>query len=250
MSIKIYEAIELSIEGQIARLTLKRPDTFNAMNEQLVAELNSALDQIESLAVIRAVLLTGEGAAFCAGADLRQGEVSFDQKTRDELGEAVYQSMLEGFNPIISKIYHSKKPYVAAVNGACAGGGVGLALACDIVIAAESAFFKQVFIPQLGIIPDLGSTWFLPRLVGNAKARATMLLGDTVSAQEAEAWGMIYRSTPDNELMPLALKLTERLATGPGFGITHLKQALAKSESNTLDQQLEEEVKEMQSGIN
>lgn len=241
MSIKIYESIELAIEGNIAKLTLRRPGSYNAMNQQLVEELNSALERIEELDVIRGVILTGEGAAFCAGADLKQDEPSFAQDSRDALGTSIEKSMIEGFNPIIAKIYHSSKPYIAAVNGPVAGGGVGLALACDIVIAAESAYFMQVFIPQLGIIPDLGSTWFLPRLIGNAKARAAMLLGDSIDSKTAEQWGMIYRCVPDGDLLRLAQELVDRLARGPSFGISNLKKVLAATELNSLDQQLAKE---------
>lgn len=245
MSFGTYETIELSIEGKLAVITMKRPKAMNALSATMLQELNGALDIVASGDSIRALLITGEGRAFCAGADLQEGPTSFDKEYRAKHGANTQKNMEELFNPIGSKIYNMKKPVIAAVNGAAAGAGMSIALSSDIVFAGESAYFVQVFIPQLGIIPDVGSTWLLPRLIGNARARAIMLTGEKVDAKKAEDWGMIYKSVPDDELLQTAKAVAERLANGATFGIGKLKSTLNAAEFNSLEEQLQLEA-EMQ----
>jgi len=236
----IYESIELGIEGKVATITLKRPETRNALNPSMLEELLSALTIVRESASIRALLITGEGKGFCSGADLSaNGLPTFQTEERQAVGEATYQGLIDQFNPLVRGIYEMPKPVIAAVNGAAAGAGASLALACDIVIAAESAYFAQVFVPKLGIIPDLGSTWLLPRLIGSARAKASMLLGEKIMAAQAEEWGMIYQQVPDNELMSSAKEKANRLADGATFGIGQFKTAMLASPNNDFVSQLQ-----------
>ena len=239
MSFGTYETIELTIEGKLAILTLKRPKVMNALSVTMLEELNSALDTVANSESIRALLITGDGKGFCAGADLGEGSLSFDPTTRASHGTNTQKNMELLFNPIGNKIYNMEKPVIAAVNGAAAGAGMSIALSCDLVFAGESAYFVQVFIPQLGIIPDVGSTWLLPRLIGNARARGAMLLGEKIDAKRAENWGMIYQSVADDQLLETAKKVAGRLANGATFGIAKLKYALNEAESNSFEQQLQ-----------
>lgn len=241
MSIRIYEEIELGIEGNVAIITLRRPRAMNAMSLTLLQEFIDALKTVETSESIRALLITGEGKGFCAGADLSRADFSFDANARQAQGDATRQEMEDFFNPLASSLFHLTKPTVAAVNGAAAGAGMSIALACDLVFAAESAYFMQVFVPKLGIIPDLGSTWLLPRLIGNARARATMLLGERITASQAEDWGMIYQCTTDDELLDVAKTATAKLAGSATFGIAKLKQALIAQDSNSFAEQLQKE---------
>ena len=247
MSNGIYENLELSIENKLAILTLKRPQMMNALNEPTLEEFKSALDLVDKSDSIRALLITGEGKGFCAGADLAGGAPSYDPEKRAAQGNKTQVGMENQFNPIASKIYNMEKPVIAAVNGAAAGAGMSIALTCDLVFAAESSYFVQVFIPQLGIIPDMGSTWLVPRLIGNARARAAMLLGTKISAQQACDWGMIYQCVPDDQLMETALQHANQLASGPTYGIGKLKTALNAAETNSFDEQLQLEA-EIQNG--
>lgn len=239
MTIGIYETIELGIEGKLATITLRRPAQLNALNQPLLEELLDAIQRVKSFDAIGALMLTGEGRGFCAGADLGEANKSFEPEKRQAQGKATRESMEKYFNPIVSQLLHLPKPTIAAVNGPAAGGGVGLALACDIVFAAESAFFSQVFIQQLGIVPDVGSTWLLPRSIGNARARAAMLLGEKIPAKQAEEWGMIYRAVADDQLIKTANEAAVKLARGATFGISELKKTLLASEGNDFDQQLQ-----------
>lgn len=239
MSNGIYEYIELSIESQLAILTLKRPQALNALTLEMLTELISALDTVSASDSIRALLITGEGRGFCAGADLSGPSPSFERSDRDNQGQLTLESMEKGFNLVASKIYHMPKPVITAVNGAAAGAGVSIALAGDICIAGESGYFMQVFIPQLGIIPDMGATWLVPRLIGSARARAAMLLGEKIDAKKAENWGLIYRVTADDQLMKTAKEYATKLAEGATFGISQLKKVLDESGFNTFDQQLQ-----------
>lgn len=208
-------------------LSLNRPDRLNAITAALQAALKAALDAAAADATCRAVLLRGEGRGFCAGQDLTEVPASAD------LGH-----LLEtGYAPIIRTLRTMPKPVVCAVHGVAAGAGANLAFACDIVLAAQSARFMQAFI-RIGLIPDVGGTWFLPRLAGAARARGMALLGEPVEAPQAEQWGLIWRAVPDETLMEEAERLAGQLVTLPTYAIGLVKRALDASGSNTLAQQL------------
>ena len=209
-------------------LTLNRPDRLNALTGPLNAALWAALAEAEADPAIRAVLLHGAGRGFCAGQDL--AEVTPNQ----DLGDTLEQR----FNPLIRAIRASPLPVVCAVHGVAAGAGANLALACDIVLAAQSARFIQSFI-RIGLIPDAGGTYALSRLAGDARARGMALLGEPVGAAQAEAWGLIWRTVADDDLLPEAGRIAAHLATQPAQAIALTKQALNAAQGNTLDGQLD-----------
>jgi 2-(1,2-epoxy-1,2-dihydrophenyl)acetyl-CoA isomerase len=213
-------------------ITLNRPDRLNSFNEALHAALMSALLAAESDGNCRALILTGAGRGFCAGQDLSDrvfspGQVPDLSSTLEHL-----------YNPLIRKIRSLQMPVICAVNGVAAGAGANIALACDIVLAARSAKFIQAF-AKLGLVPDSGGTWFLPRLIGTARARALALLAEPVPAEQAEAWGMIWKAVEDVSLMDDAHRLAAHFAAQPTVGLGLIKQALDASETNDLDQQLD-----------
>jgi 2-(1,2-epoxy-1,2-dihydrophenyl)acetyl-CoA isomerase len=218
---------------QVQKLTLNRPDKFNSFNRSMALELQSELDKAKIDPNIRAVLITGEGKAFCAGQDLSEAV--------DSSGPGIERIVREHYNPIIQKIRLIEKPVVCAVNGVAAGAGANIALACDVVIAGNSASFIQAF-SKIGLIPDSGGTFFLPRLVGFAKASALMMLGDKVSASDALQMGMIYRVSEDIALQEQALALAKTLSEMPTRGIGLTKSLLNKSMFSSLDDQLEAEL--------
>ena len=221
------------LEAGVLMLTLNRPERLNALNAALVGALSGAIKRAAADPGCRAVLLTGAGRGFCAGADLVDRAVN-PGAPRPDLG----QSLDKGINPIIRAIRTSPKPVVCAVNGPAAGAGANLALACDIVLAAKSAEFLQAFV-RVGLIPDAGGTFHLPRLVGEARARALMMLAEPIKAEQAEASGMIWRAVDDEDLMGEARVVAERLAAGATHALGLLKRALAASPANSLDAQLE-----------
>lgn len=214
--------------GDVRVLTLNRPDRLNAFTKPLLSVLMAALGDAEADQDCRAVLLHGAGRAFCAGQDLTMVEPGAD------LGDSLDRS----FNPLIRRLRAMRLPVVCAVHGVAAGAGANLALACDIVLAGASARFIQSFI-RIGLIPDAGGTWTLPRLAGDARARGMAMLGEPVSAAQAEAWGLIWRALPDDELLPEAERLAAHLATQPTAALALVKQALNASASHSLDQQLD-----------
>ncbi len=222
--------IQLEQSNGVAKITLDRPAVFNSFNHPMRFELQEALDFCQKTAEIRAVLLTGAGRAFCAGQDLAE-IVAPD-------GPSLERILGEGFNPIIKKIRYLKKPVIAAVNGVAAGAGANIALACDIVVAAESASFIQAF-SKIGLIPDSAGTYFLPRIIGFQKASALMMLGEKIGAAEAEQMGMIFRVFADEMLMEASTKMAETLAAMPTHGLWLTKNALNKSAQNDLDGQLD-----------
>lgn len=218
------------IKSGVAHLTLNRPEKFNAFNRAMALELQQQLDATATDESVRCVLITGTGKAFCAGQDL--GEVTGDNPASFEV------ILKEHYNPIIRKIRQHPKPVIAAVNGVAAGAGANLAICCDIVVAADNATFVQAF-SKIGLIPDCGGTFFLPRLIGMQKATALMMLGDKVSAEEAERLGMIYKHFPVEDFMNQSVQLAETLANMPTKAFTFTKQALNASMSNELEQQLQ-----------
>jgi 2-(1,2-epoxy-1,2-dihydrophenyl)acetyl-CoA isomerase len=210
----------------VATITLNRPDKLNSFTAALHRELAAALDQAARDEAVRALLLTGAGRAFCAGQDLSE----LDMPTVGDTIERLY-------NRLVRRLRDLPKPIVAAVNGVAAGAGANLALACDIVLAARSASFIQAF-SKIGLVPDTGGTYFLPRLVGSARALALAMTGEPVSGEQAAAWGMIWRAVDDAQLMDEARALARRLATQATKGLGLTKQALNRSLANDLDAQL------------
>lgn len=213
-------------------LTLNRPDKLNSFNEAMHSALMSALLDADADPSCRALLLTGAGRGFCAGQDLSDRAASEDGPP--DLGETLERL----YNPLVRKLRGLRMPVVCAVNGVAAGAGANVALACDIVLAARSARFIQAF-ARLGLVPDSGGTWLLPKLVGAARARALAMLAEPVTAEQAEAWGMIWRSVEDAVLLDEARTLTARLATQPTIGLALIKCALDAAEANGLDAQLD-----------
>ncbi|HEX8515994.1 MAG TPA: enoyl-CoA hydratase-related protein [Bacteroidia bacterium] len=224
--------IKTETEGSVLKITLNRPDKFNSFNREMALELQSALDTASSDKNIRAVYLTGEGKAFCAGQDLSEA--------MDKSGPGIERIVREHYNPIILKIRNIEKPVICAVNGVAAGAGANIALACDVVIAGSSASFIQAF-SKIGLIPDSGGTFFLPRLIGFGKASALMMLGDKIGAQDAEKMGMIYKVSDDAVLQAEAFTIARTLADMPTKGIGLTKKLLNGSVNNSLDAQLKAE---------
>ncbi len=234
----IRNTITLEANEGIALLTLNRPEVLNSINMELIAEVRAALAEVKADANLRVLVMTGAGRGFCAGADLAA------QGARQEgmsVGQGVAHGMEVAFNPMMRELMDLGKPVIAAVNGMTAGGGVGLALAADIVIAARSATFIQVFGPRLGLIPDLGTTWTLPRLVGRARALGLALTGDRLAAETAAEWGMIWKCVDDDALMGEAMSLAQKLAKGPTNAFAEIKKALDISEHHTFAEQLDYE---------
>ena len=213
-------------------LTFNRPDRLNSFSADLHAALMAALIAAEQDKSCRALILTGAGRGFCAGQDLSDGV--FTPGETPDLSAPIEKF----YNPLVRKLRGIPMPVVCAVNGVAAGAGANLALACDIVIAARSAKFIQAF-AKLGLVPDTGGTWLLPRLVGGARARALAMLAEPISAERAETWGMIWKVVEDSDLMAEAHALAASLATQPTDGLALIKQALDASETNTLDAQLD-----------
>ena len=214
-------------------ITLNRPDKLNAFNPDMHAALRAALEQALDNAEIRALLLTGAGRGFCAGQDLSERNVSADAAPID-----LSVSLGSNYNPLVRRLRALPKPIVCAVNGVAAGAGANIALACDIVVAARSASFVQSF-ARLGLVPDSGGTYFLPRLVGTARAMGLAMLAEKLTAEDAERWGLIWKVVDDESLMDEATKLARTLASGPTKGYGLVKKALYASPGNTLDAQLD-----------
>ena len=221
------------LEGGVLTLTLNRPERLNALNTALIQTLSAGIKRAGAEPDCRAVLITGAGRGFCAGADLANRAFA-PGEARPDLGEALEK----GVNPLIRAIRNLPKPVVCAVNGPAAGAGANIALSCDIVLAAKSAQFLQAF-ARIGLIPDAGGTFVLPRLIGDARARALMMLAEPIGAERAEAIGMIYRAVDDQDLMGQAHTVAERLAAGPTHALGLIKRALAASPSNSLNAQLD-----------
>ena len=234
-----YEFIQYELTDGVAQITLNRPDVLNSFHRPMAKELQAALAQVTETAEARCVLLTGAGRAFCAGQDLAeaQGTADTPPPSFDEIVETTY-------NRTIRQIVALEKPVVAAVNGVAAGAGANLAFACDIVLAANNASFIQSFI-KIGLVPDTGGTWFLPRLVGMARAKALTMLGDKIMAADAQSLGLIWKVYDHDVLIDEAHKLTKHLATQPTAGIGMTKRALHQAMGNSLDAQLQVE-KELQ----
>ncbi len=233
-----YSSIEVSKEGRLLIIKLNRPKQLNALNESLITELNEAIQDAAKDNSVGGILLTGNGRGFCAGADISVVNMEKEASKMAAQGEMSYQTLIQYMNPTIQTIHDVEKPVIAAVNGVTAGYGVSLALVCDLVYAAESASFIQVFIPQLGIVPDGGATWLLPRLTTNARAMGMFLTGKKISAKQAMDWGMIWECVSDEILYDTAYQMAYKLAHGPTLGIGSMKLAMKQSDSNSLEKQL------------
>ena len=227
------DAVLYAAEGGVATLTMNRPQVLNALDDALLNGLRDGLARAKADAAVRALLLTGAGKGFCAGADLAAG--------RQRSGPYdVSQGLRERYHPIVLAMRQFPKPIVGAVNGVAAGAGMSLALACDIVLAAESASFLQAF-ARIGLVPDCGSTWLLPRIVGDVRARALTMLADKISAAEALQYGLVWKVHADDQLMREAQATAQKLAAMPTRALDLIKQALVLSSGNGFGQQLEVE---------
>ncbi|MGO3707722.1 MAG: enoyl-CoA hydratase-related protein [Mesonia hippocampi] len=222
--------IRLHIENQVAYISLNRPEVFNSFNREMALLLQEVLKKCAEDNQVRAIHLTGEGKAFCAGQDLKE-------VTDPALNPGFKAILEEHYNPIVKLLREIPKPIVAAVNGVAAGAGANIALACDIVVASENAAFIQAF-SKIGLIPDSAGTFFLPRLIGFQRASALMMLGDKVMAKEAETLGMIYKAVPAEEFENNTKTLAEKLAKMPTKALALTKQALNESLTNNLENQL------------
>src|SRR6202163_56113 len=226
-----YDTILFSVDGGIARLTLNRPDKLNSFNTQMHSEVRHALDRLPTVAA-RVLVLTGAGRGFCAGQDLGDRAVAPGSQGVD-LGDSIDKY----YKPLVLALHTLPMPVIAAVNGVAAGAGANIALACDLVIAARSASFVQAF-SKLGLVPDSGGTWFLPRLVGPARALGLALLGEKLSAEQAAAWGLIWRCVEDAEFSAVVDGLARQLAAAPTRALARTKQAIYEGLTRTLPQQL------------
>jgi 2-(1,2-epoxy-1,2-dihydrophenyl)acetyl-CoA isomerase len=234
-----YESILFTIEQGIATLTLNRPERLNSFTQAMHLEVRDALERVEQDKSVRVLLLTGAGRGFCAGQDLNDRAVEPGAPGVD-LGESVEKF----YAPLVLTLKSLPLPVICAVNGVAAGAGANLALACDIVLAARSASFIEAFC-KLGLIPDTGGTWALPRLVGPARAMGLALLGDKLPAEKAEQWGLIWRCVADESLMDEAMTLARHFSTAPTKGLAFTKRAMQESWGNTLEQQLHLEAEMM-----
>ena len=223
-------SILLKIENKIAYITLNRPEVFNSFNREMAFLLQDTLDACEKNDEVRAIVLTGNGKAFCAGQDLKE-------VTDPDLNPGFKKILEEHYNPIITRIRSIKKPIIGAINGVAAGAGANIALSCDIVVAHEKVNFIQAF-SLIGLVPDSAGTFFLPRLIGFQKALALAMLGDKISAEEAERLGMIYKMIPLENFEEEVHKLALKMANMPTKAFGMIKELYNKSMSNTLEDQL------------
>jgi 2-(1,2-epoxy-1,2-dihydrophenyl)acetyl-CoA isomerase len=228
-----YQNILFSSDAGIARLTLNRPERMNSFNDAMHAEVRDALDRVRSDATLRVLLLTGAGRGFCAGQDLGDRAVAPGSEAVD-LGASIERN----YRPLVLALRRLPLPVVCAVNGVAAGAGANIALACDIVIAAKSASFIQAF-SKIGLIPDSGGTFFLPRLVGTARAMGLAMLGERLIAEQAAEWGLIWQCVDDAELPGTVEKLLRTLAGAPTAGLAATKRALYAAAGNSLETQLD-----------
>lgn len=227
-----HETIVFSVTNGVATLRLNRPDKLNSFNDAMHAEVRAALKSLKAESGVRCLLVTGTGRGFCAGQDLSDRKIASGDAPPD-LGA----SLEKRYNPLIRTLRSLDMPVVCAVNGVAAGSGANIALACDIVIAARSASFVQAFC-KVGLVPDSGGSWSLPRLVGHARAMGLVMLGEKLSAEQAEAWGLIWKCVDDEALMDETMAIANHLATQPTRGLALTKRAMNASGNNSLDQQL------------
>ena len=227
-----YQHILFDVTDGVARLTMNRPDRLNSFNVQMHLELRAAIHQVSKDSTARVLVLTGAGRGFCAGQDLGDRAVAPGAQGVD-LGESIENH----YKPLVLALRRLQMPVIAAVNGVAAGAGANVALACDLVIAKKSASFVQPF-NKLGLVPDSGGTWYLPRLVGMARAMGLALLGDKLSAEQAQQWGLIWRCVEDDEFDAAVDSLSRQLAAAPTRGLARTKEAIYASSRNSLEEHL------------
>lgn len=227
-----YQTILFEITEGVARLTLNRPDRLNSFNVQMHQEVRDALARVAASQEVRVLVFTGAGRGFCAGQDLGDRAVAPGGQGVD-LGESIETY----YKPLVMTLRNLPMPVIGAINGVAAGAGANLALACDLVVATRSASFVQAFC-KLGLVPDSGGTWFLPRLLGNSRAMGLAMLGDKLSAEQAAQWGLIWRCVEDAEFKSTVDQLAAQLAAAPTKGLARTKQAIYESWDQTLEQQL------------
>ncbi|RPI47902.1 MAG: 2-(1,2-epoxy-1,2-dihydrophenyl)acetyl-CoA isomerase [Betaproteobacteria bacterium] len=226
-----FETIRYEVAGAVGRITLNRPERLNALTYPMIEELHQVFRRIAAgKDGVRAVVITGAGRGFCSGADV--------VAPRPEDPENPKESLRDYYNPAYQLLKNLPVPTIAAVNGPCAGAGMSLALTCDIVIAVRSAYFLAAFV-NIGLVPDAGSSWLLPRRIGAAKAAGMMLLGEKIPAEQAESWGLIWKCVPDDELLLEADTLAHKLATGPTKTYGFIKQLIRASDLNSLSSQMQ-----------
>lgn len=225
-----YDSIRLDLNGAVACITLNRPARLNAAPPEMFAEIGDALGRLPAIGA-RALLITGEGRAFCSGADLQP---SPDEASRS-LGARAHQVLTDQYVPTMRALSRLPLPVVVAVNGVAAGIGCSLALAADFTLAARSAYFLQAFV-NIGLVPDGGATWMLARQIGKARATEMLMLGERITAEKAESWGLIHRAVDDAQLMPEAQALAQRLAQGPTLALGLMRQGLARALEQTYEE--------------
>jgi 2-(1,2-epoxy-1,2-dihydrophenyl)acetyl-CoA isomerase len=230
-----YATILFELSAGVARLTLNRPERLNSFNIQMHEEVRAVLDKVKEDGCCRVLILTGAGRGFCAGQDLGDRAVSPAGAATD-LGDSIERR----YKPLVLALRNLPMPVIAAVNGVAAGAGANLALACDLVIAARSASFIQSF-SKLGLVPDTGGTWFLPRLLGRARAIGVTFLGDKLAAEQAADWGLIWRCVPDDQFPAAVEELAQRLAVAPTRALARIKDAIYSSGERSLAEQLDVE---------
>ncbi len=239
----VMYSVERDAAGDVATVTLNRPETLNSMNDEFMNDITEAFGMVAADDGIRVVVLTGEGRGFCSGADLRNAAAGdaegFDA---DAAGEATTDSMDNVFHPAIRAVAECPVPTVARINGVTAGGGIGLALSCDVAIAARSAFFVATFGPRLGIVPDLGTTWQLPMRVGRARALGMALLGERVTADQAEDWGLVWKTVDDEELDSAVGQVTDVLRRSSPAAMSRIRASVDGATQRDLTDQLDVEM--------
>ena len=234
------ENIQVTIDEQgIALLELNRPDVLNVLNAPLLAEMFDALGDLGSNDDVQALIVTGRGRGFCAGADL--GGVSGGVGNAASLGEQVSERMLRQFNPVMELLYDFPRPVISAINGIAAGGGAAIALCADIVLASHSAALKVVQVPYLGIVADLGANWLLPRIAGRSRALGACLLGDTLDASRLHEWGLVWECVADDQLVERAHELATRLAKAPAETVVATRKLVDSAPHKTFAEILEGE---------
>lgn len=230
----VYDNIQLDLSDGVARLTLNRPDKLNSFTEAMHAELRDALDRVQANKAARVLVLTGAGRGFCAGQDLAdRGMQMAAGGPPPNLGDTVENN----YKPLVLRLANLRVPTVAAVNGIAAGAGASIALACDLVLAAKSAYFLQAF-SKVGLIPDTGGTWFLPQRIGMARALGLALLAEKLPAEKAAEWGLIWAAIDDGEFAATVDRIAAQLAAAPTKALLRTRQAMHTAPTHTLEQQL------------
>ncbi len=227
------DAVDYEVSDGVATITLNRPEMLNAMNNDLMGGISSAIDLVKNDDSVRLVVLTGAGRGFCAGADLNSAA---DPDPAGPSGDDI-------FNGAARALHNCPVPTIARINGAAAGGGFGLALTCDITIASDKAFFVATFVPNLGIVPDIGATWSIPRRVGRARALGISLLGERITAEQAQDWGLIWSCVPHDDLDTEVERVGAILKRSSPEAVTRTRQALDAAIDNSFSDQLDEEMR-------